>query len=81
MKVVPGSREAGHGRGGTDDGLIPSHGDGDNTPLKGAALNWIEKAGHSTPHNDVGSSDSDDCALYVQASNVLFAIDDYKHPK
>ena len=54
MKVAHGSWEAGHGRGGTDDGLIPPHGDGGNTPPKGAAPNWIEKAGHNTPHNDVG---------------------------
>ena len=35
MKVLRGSLEADDGRGGTGDGLIPPHGDGDNTPPKG----------------------------------------------
>ena len=39
MKVAPGSREAGHGRSGKGDGLIPPHCHGDNTPPKGVAPN------------------------------------------
>ena len=30
VKVAPASQEAGHGRGGKDDGRMPPH--GDNTP-------------------------------------------------
>ena len=40
VKVAAGSREAEHGRGGTNDGLIPPHGDGDNTLPKGTTPNW-----------------------------------------
>ena len=46
VKVAPGSREAGHGRAGAGDGLIPPHGDGDNTPPKGAAPNSSGRTGH-----------------------------------
>ena len=53
MKVARGSREAGHGRGGAGDGLIPPNGDGDNTPPKGAAPNRSGRTGHNTPHNGV----------------------------
>ena len=81
VKVAPVSREAGHGRGGTGDGLIPPHGDSDNTPPKGAAPNRSGITGRNTPHNGVRLPDLDDCALPVQASNVFFAIDDAKRSK
>ena len=81
VKVAPGSWETGHGRGGIGDSLISPHGDGNNTPPKGAAPNRSGRTSQNTPHNDVGSPDSDDCALSVQASNVFFATDDDKLPK
>ena len=81
VKVAPSSWEPGHGRSGTGDSLIPPHGNGGNTPPKGAAPNRSGRTGHNTPHNGVGSPHSDDCALSVQASNVIFAIDEGKRPK
>ena len=79
VKVAPDSREGGHGRGGKGDGLIRPH--GDNTPPKGVAPNRSGTTGHNTPHNGVGSPDSNDCALSVPVSNLFFAIDDGKCPK
>ena len=72
VKVAPASQEAGHGRGGKDDGRIPPH--GDNTPPKGVAPNRSERTGHNTPDNGVGPPDSYDCALSVQASNVCLLL-------
>ena len=77
--IILGSRAAGHGHGGKGGGLIPLY--GDNTPPKGVAPSRSGRRGHNTPHNGVGSPDSDDCALSVQASNVFFAIDNGKRPK
>ena len=81
VKVTPGSQEAGLGRSGKVDGLRPPHGDSENTQPKEVAPNRRGRTGHNTPHNGVGSPDSDDCALSVQASNVFFAIDNSKRPK
>ena len=79
VKVTPDSWEGGHGRGGKGDGLITPH--GNNTPPKGVAPNRSGTTGHNTPHNGVGSPDSNDCVLSLPASNLFFAIDDGKCPK
>ena len=39
------------------------------------------RIGHNAPNNSVGSPDSDHCALFAQASNVFFAVDDGKRPE
>ena len=79
VKVARGCPAAGHGHSGKDGGLIPPH--GDNNPRKGVEPSMSGRIGHNTPPNGVGSLDSDDCALSVQAPNVFFAIDDGKCPK
>ena len=73
VKVAPGSRTAGHGHGGKSGSLIsPS---GDNTPpKKGVAPSRSRRIGHNTPHNGVGSPDSDYCALSLQASDVFLLL-------
>ena len=62
VKVVPGSRAAGHGHGGKGGGFIPPY--GDNTP-EGVALCMSEGVTHNAPHYGVGSLDPDYCALSI----------------
>ena len=71
VKVTPGSRTAGHGHGGKSGSLIsPS---GDNTPpKKGDAPSRSRRIGHNTPHNGVGSPDSDYCALSLSRRQMFF---------
>ena len=73
VKVASSSRAAGHGHGHghKGGGFIPPH---NNPPPKGVAPSTSGRIGHSTLQNDVGSSDQDDCALSVQASNVFLLL-------
>ena len=70
MKVAPGSQEAGHGHGGKGDGLI-CHLMVVILHQKEYHLIGVGEQAINTSHNGVGSWDSDDCALSVQASNVF----------
>ena len=79
VKVAPGSLAANRSHSGKGGGLIPLH--GDNTLPKGVAPSRSGRISHNTPRNGVGSSDSDDCVLSAQASNVFFAIDYRKRHK
>ena len=64
VKVASSSRTAGHshGHGHKGGGFIPPH---NNPQPKGVAPSMSGRIGHSTPQNDVGSPDQDDCALSV----------------
>ena len=62
VKVVPGSRAAGHGHGGKGGGFIPPY--GDNTP-EGVAPCMSGGVTHNAPGNGVGSLDPDYCALSI----------------
>ena len=73
MKVAQGSGAAGHGHGLKVGGFMTPY---DNTPPKVVSPSKSGRIGHSTPWYGVGSSDPDDCALSIQASNIFFATDD-----
>ena len=73
MKVAQVSGAAGHGHGVKVGGFMTPY---DNTPPKVVSPSKSGRIDHSTPRHGVGSSDPDNCALSIQASNIFFTTDD-----